>query len=61
MEITYILNTVKKVNDTAGLDENSKDKKLNRSGGVSIFGLFIVFVIVFIVTGIYVKYNPAPF
>lgn len=57
----YFKHCEKKVNDTAGLDENSKDKKLNRSGGVSIFGLFIVFVIVFIVTGIYVKYNPAPF
>lgn len=57
----YFKHCEKKVNDAVGLDEGSKNKKLNRSGGVSIFGLFIVFVTVFIATGIYVKCNPAPF
>lgn len=57
----YFNHCKKKINDNIDLDENLKNNKLHRVGGVSIFGLIIVFIIVFISTGIYVKYNPEPF
>lgn len=57
----YFKHCEKKVNDSIHLDEDLKSKNLHRAGGVSIVGLIVVFITVFIATGIYVKYNPAPF
>ena len=57
----YFKHCEKKVNDSIHLDEDLKSKNLYRAGGVSIVGLIVVFITVFIATGIYVKYNPAPF
>jgi uncharacterized membrane protein len=57
----YLKHCEKKVNDNINLDENIKSNKLYRAGGVSIAGLIVVFITVFISTGIYLKYNPAPF
>ena len=57
----YFNHCKKKINDNINLDESLKNNNLHRVGGVSIFGLIVVFIIVFISTGIYVKYNPVPF
>ena len=57
----YLKHCEKKVNDNINLDENIKSNKLYRAGGVNIVGLIVVFITIFISTGIYLKYNPAPF
>ena len=57
----YFKHCEKKVNDTINLEEDLKNNMLHRTGGVSIVGLLVVFITVVIATGIYVKYNPAPF
>lgn len=57
----YLKHCEKKINDNINLDEDLKSDKLRRAGGVSIAGLMVVFIIIFIATGIYVEYNPLPF
>jgi len=57
----YFKHCEKKVNDAMNLDNDIKNNRLENSGGVSIVGLIVVFIIVFVATGIYTKYNPAPY
>lgn len=57
----YFKHCERKINNTMNLEEDLKNNKLHRAGGVSIIGLLGVFIVIFIATGIYVKYNPSPF